>query len=142
MGARGPVPKAKPDHANAGYKRGIPKMPTDLTAEAREIWQWICRQIPKDRSSPADKITILGLTRWFVQWDRLMASLDQDPGDFRTQRQAATAWNLVDQACRQMGFTLVSRARLPAGGSEKKAKTDDTGLAKILSIREGKRRPG
>src|SRR5688500_14338050 len=111
MGTRGPMPKATEAHANAGFARGAPKMPPGLSDEAKSVWKFVCDQIPEDRSSPADLLAIAGLSRWFAQWDRLMKSLENDPADARMQRQAASAWQLVEQSLRQFGLTMVSRAR-------------------------------
>jgi hypothetical protein len=139
MGARGPVAQPKPDHANAGYASGLPVMPKGLSVKGKEVWKFVCEQIPPDRSSPADKFALLGLVKWFERWSELMDLCEANPADFRVQRQATAAWNCVDQQLRQFGMTLVSRARMPAGKREEKAKAD-TGIAKILQMRQ--RKPG
>lgn len=142
MGARGPIPKAKGEVSNAGYRRGRPKMPDGLSPAAQEVWAYVVRQIPPNRSSPADKFSLLGLSRWFVQWDRLMTSLESEPADARLQRQAVNAWTMVDQQLRQLGLTIVARARMPGGGA-KQPKEAENPLLKIHAMREGKRRrPG
>jgi hypothetical protein len=139
MGARGPLAQPKPEHGNAGYSSGLPVMPKGLSVKAKEVWKFVCEQIPPDRSSPADKLALLGLVKWFERWSALMELCEQDPTDFRVQRQATAAWNCVDQQLRQFGMTLVSRARLPAGKRDGKDKPENP-IAKILQMRQ--RKPG
>lgn len=141
MGARGPVARAKPEHGNAGFSSGLPVMPKGLSPAAQEAWRFVCKQIPPDRSSPGDKLALLGLCKWFARWSELMDLCDKHPLDARIQRQATAAWNCVDQQLRQFGLTLVSRARMPAGKREDDKKPENP-IAQILKMREGKRKPG
>jgi hypothetical protein len=140
MGARGPVSKSI-DHGNAGFGNGLPEMPPGLTDAAKKIWRFVCEQIPPERSCPGDALLMAGLARWFAHWDRLMTKVEEDPTDWRMQKQATGAWEKVDQSLRQMGLTLVSRARLPAGTSAKQQKQENP-ILQIVNMREGKRKPG
>lgn len=138
MGARGPAAKSPTPHNNAGFASGAPRMPKGLNPEAKAVWEFVCEQIPAERSSPADKLALLGLAKWFAHWSELMETLEVDRGDARMQRQAANAWQMVEQLLRQFGLTLNSRARLPAG------KPDDGGkenpLLKLHKLREARRK--
>lgn len=136
------MPGVKPDHANAGYARGLPKMPAGLSEPAQQAWNFVCKQIPEDRSCPGDALLMGGLVRWFAVWDALMQKFEAKPDDWRLQNQTAKAWEKVEQALRQMGLTLASRARLPAGKAGDDSKPD-SGVAKIYQMRQGKqRKPG
>lgn len=133
--------KAKAEHGNAGFTAGVPEMPPGLSDAAQKIWRFVCEQIPADRSCPGDALLMAGLARWFAHWDRLMTKVEEDPTDWRMQKQATGAWEKVDQSLRQMGLTLVSRARLPAGKTAGQEKSENP-LLKLHAMRESKRRPG
>lgn len=124
---------------NVGFPLGKPVPPRQLTSEEREIWDYVCANVPPDLLGPADRDSLLSLCWWQCYAETLERKVLEGIDDKAHRK-------LKDAQCErrllwaQFGLMPVARARLlPTGPKEEK---EENPLIKLMRIRDQKRRPG
>ena len=153
MGKRGPRPMAKSElkksgsfradrHGsrgdNAGFPNGKPIPPRQLSAEEREIWDYVCANVAADLISPADRDALLSLC-WLQCYATALEGKVLEGIDDKAHKKLMDAKRESRQLWAQFGMMPVARARMLPTGPPKEDKPENP-IAKILSMRQ--RKPG